>query len=239
MNDRTVDNFNVVKYANDTTFYNTVRDPTVDSVAPAIVQTQLWSENNSMTLNTEKTVIINISLNRRAKSEVPLTVNTLNISPSNAIKFLGIYIDSHLSFSTNVDSIVSKTNSRLFLLRQLKIVGMDKHGLHTFYCTNIRPVLAYAAPVWYFLLSKVDQERLERVQRHATRIILPLSGFIYDISKNLFYKIVNNSKHPLHDRIKVNTNRTSSRKPTVFYPARAKTTKRDNSFFPYFMAQKS
>ena len=197
VSDRTVDNFNVVKYAGDTTFYKAVRDPTIDSVAPAIVQTQLWSENNSMTLNTEKTVIINISLNRREKSEVPLTVNTLNISPSNVIKFLGIYIDSHLSFSTNVDSIVSKTNSRLFLLRQLKIVGMDKHGLHTFYCTNIRPVLAYAAPAWYFLLSKVDQERLECVQRHATCIILPdlnylerlealelstLSSFIYDIS---------------------------------------------------------
>ena len=214
-------------------------------VAPAILQTQLWSENNSLTLNTEKTVIINISLNRHTKSEDPLTVNTLNISPSNVIKFLGIYIDSHLSFSTNVDSIVSKTNSRLFLLRQLKIVGMDKHGLHTFYCTNIRPVLAYAAPAWYFLLSKVDQERLERVQRHATRIILPdlnylerlealelstLSSFIYDISQDLFYKIVNNSKHPLHDRIKVITNRTSFRKPTAFYPPRPKTTKRANSF---------
>ena len=73
VNDRTVDNFNVVKYADDTTFYKTVRDPTIVSVAPAIVQTQLWSENNSVTLNTEKTVIINISLNRRAKSEVPLT----------------------------------------------------------------------------------------------------------------------------------------------------------------------
>ena len=98
---------------------------------------------------------------------------------------------------------------------------MDKHDLHTFYCTNIRPVLAYAAPAWYFLLSKSDQERLEHVQRHATRIILPdsnylerletlelsmLSSFIYDITKNLFCKIVNNSKHPLHNRINVNTN---------------------------------
>ena len=79
----------------------------------------------------------------------------------------------YLSFSTNIDSIVSKINSRLFLLSQLKTVGMDTHGLHTFYCTNIRPVLAYAAPAWYFLLSKVDQERLECVQCHATRIILP------------------------------------------------------------------
>ena len=47
----------------------------------------------------------------------------------------------------------------------------------------------------------------------------------------------------------VNTNRTSSHKPTVFYPPQAKTTKRAdsfelilthfNSFFPYFMAQQS
>ena len=174
--------------------------------------------------------------------------DTLNISPSNFIKFLGSYIESHLSFSTNLDSIVSKTNSRLFLLHQLKIVGMDKHDLDTFCCTNIRPVLAYAAPAWYFLLSKVNQERLERVQCHAKCIVLPdpnylemlealelstLSSCIYDISQNLFYKIVNNIKHPLHDRIKVNTNRTSSRKPTVFYPPRAK--KQPNVPTPLFL----
>ena len=62
VNDLTVDNFNVVKYTDDTTFCKTVRGPTIDSVASAIVQTQLWSENNGITLNTEKTVIINISL---------------------------------------------------------------------------------------------------------------------------------------------------------------------------------
>ena len=124
---------------------------------------------------------------------------------------------------------------------------MDKHGLHAFYCTYIRPVLDYAAPTWYFLLSKVDQKQLELFQRHATRISLPdlnylkrlnalelsmLSSVICDISHNIFYKIVKTGKHSLHGRIKVkvNTNHRSSRKPTVFYPPRAKPTKRANSF---------
>ena len=182
----------------------------------------------------------------------PITVNTYDISPSNVIKFLGVHIDNHLSFSANVDYIIAKTNSRLFPLRLLKILGMDNYGLHTFYCTNIISVLTYAAPAWYFLLSKLDQARLEQVQRHATRIILPdldyftrldilelpmLSDFIYYMSQSLFNKIASNIDHPLHNKIKVNTNRTSSRKPTNFYPARTRTTKRANSYFPYFMSQ--
>ena len=66
VNDLFVKNFNVVKYADDTTFYRTVKDPTTDSVAPAILQTQLWFENNKMILNAEKSVIINVSLNHCA-----------------------------------------------------------------------------------------------------------------------------------------------------------------------------
>jgi hypothetical protein len=252
INDLTAHNFNVVKYADDTSFYTTIRNPSTESVAPAILHTQSWSEENSMALNTEKTMVINISLNQRTKYQEPVIINdALHITPCEAVKFLGVFIDRHLTFSTNVDHVVSKANSRLYFLRQLKIFGMDSCGLRIFYCSNIRTILSYASPAWYFLLSDKDKERLEKVQRTATRIILPeldyfsrlstlnllmLSDFIFDLSQSLFNRIANNPKHPLHSRITINTCRTSSRCPTTYRTRTPSTTKRTKSLFYFFMS---
>lgn len=130
------------------------------------------------------------------------------------MKFLGVHIDNHLTFSANVDSIVFKTNSRLFLLRQFKILSMDHTGLKTFYCINIRSVLSYSSPAWYFLLSKSDQDRLENIQRTATHFIVPdedyttrlnvlelsaLYDFIYGLSQKHFSKITSNPNHALNN----------------------------------------
>ena len=62
----------------------------------------------------------------------------------------------HLNFSEHIDEVVSKCDKRIFLLRQLKILGMNATGLKTFYCSNIRSVLSYAAPEFYTMLSDHD-----------------------------------------------------------------------------------
>ena len=95
------------------------------------------------------------------------------ISPSECTKFLGIFIDNKLSFNSHVNSLVSKCNARLFLMRKLKTFGLNNDGLKTFYVSNIRSVMSYAAPAWYTLLSNTNKQRLERLQRSATRIITP------------------------------------------------------------------
>ena len=99
--------------------------------------------------------------------------DNISIKPTECTKFLGVHIDNHLSFSNHVDHIISKCSSRIYLLRQLKILGMNAEGLKTFYCSNIRSLLSYAAPAWFTLLGDTDSSRLEKVQRTATRVILP------------------------------------------------------------------
>ena len=50
---------------------------------------------------------------------------------------------------------------------------MNSSGLQTFYCSNIRSILCYAAPAFYTLLSDNDKIRIERIQRTCTRVIFP------------------------------------------------------------------
>ena len=62
--DLEVDGYYTVKYADDTSFYKAMTRNSTDTVAAAIEAPQLWSDSNyNMTLNAEKTKIINIHLN--------------------------------------------------------------------------------------------------------------------------------------------------------------------------------
>ena len=180
-----------------------------------------------------------------------LFLDDVEISPSECTKFLGIFIDNKLSFNSHVNSLVSKCNARLFLMRKLKTFGLNNDGLKTFYVSNIRSVMSYAAPAWYTLLSNTNKQRLERIQRSATRIITPdidyderltilqlpyLNDFLFDLAHSHFLKIMDNQRHPLFSRLSFNTgSRTSSRANFRFRPKRCRTNKRSNSFFIYFM----
>ena len=174
VNDLDVDGFKCVKYADDTSFYKTVFRPGIDTVSQAILEAQNWSKENSMLLNSDKTEVMNILINHRYEYDDEVFIcEDFSIQPTNCVKFLGVFIDDHLSFSKHIDEIISKCNKRIFLLRQLKILGMNSSGLQTFYCSNIRSILCYAAPAFYTLLSDNDKIRIERIQRTCTRVIFP------------------------------------------------------------------
>ena len=49
---------------------------------PAIAATQIWSEQNSMTLNAEKTEITNVFLNYRNRYDDDVLVNDVCIKPT-------------------------------------------------------------------------------------------------------------------------------------------------------------
>lgn len=250
-NDLAADGFKHIKYADDTTFYTPSNNHTDQlSIASAITTTTSWSADNNMMLNTNKTVLMNTSLSCQLAYNDSVNIDGVMIAPSINTMFLGILIDNKLSFNDHVATIVNKCNSRLFLMRKLKAIGLSVVGLKLFYTTNIRSIICYAAPSWFTYLRKTNKDTLERLQRTATRIILPdksyeerlhelqlplINDFLFTLSASHFNKILNNPAHPLHSRIIFNKCRTSSRAPTRFKPKRCKTSKRGDSFFNVFM----
>ena len=127
---------------------------------------------------------------------------------------------------------------------------MNSTGLCNFYCSNIRSALCYGASAYFQFLSDTTKLKLEQVQMSATKIIFPdvpyptrlamlelcpLSDFILNQSESHFRKIATDNTHPLYKRITFNTSRRSSRCHTVFRPLKARTEKRSNSFFTFYM----
>ena len=114
-----------------------------------------------------------------------LTVDSGTIERVNSFKLLGVFLDANFSWTTHVDTIVSKASSRLYFLKQLKRAGVPHIQLLHFYLAVIRPLLEYAAPLWHHLLNKSQSEKIEAIQRRAIRIIytftsdMPYWGALY------------------------------------------------------------
>jgi hypothetical protein len=137
-NDLKAEGYNHVKYADDTTFYVAVNNHTDQSaIAPTIQSTQSWSANNNMLLNADKTEIMNSSLSHHYTYDNQLHIDDYFLTPSPCTKFLGILIDNKLSFNNHVDNLVTKCNSRLFLMRKLRTIGLSNEGPKLLYTTNI------------------------------------------------------------------------------------------------------
>lgn len=223
-------------------------------MSEAITAAEIWSEDNNMTLNSSKTVVLNVSFSHKPEMDLDVPCgNGLFITPLEHTKLLGVEIDSKLNFSEHVNSIVLKCNSRIFLMKQLRSMGMSPKGLETFYVANIKSIISYASPVWLNFISVEDMEKLESIQCTATKFILPntesyearldilaipkIEEFLMSLCTSYFLKIANDTSHPLFTHIVFNNQRISSRRAAVdkYRPPKCRTAKRQRAFFPFYM----
>ena len=87
------------------------------------------------------------------------------------MKLLGVLIQHNLKWDQQIDSMVAKANTRKYFITILKRSGVD--DLVRCYCTFVRPLLEYAAPVWHPGLTIQQSDVLEQVQRQVLRVLLP------------------------------------------------------------------
>ena len=103
-------------------------------------------------------------------STPPIYIDSSPIDQVNTHKVLGVYITSDLTWGHHCDYIVKRARKRLYALRVLKKTGLPVQDIFQVYCSLVRSVLEYAAPVWAGLPSYLS-DLVESVQKEALRII--------------------------------------------------------------------
>jgi hypothetical protein len=88
------------------------------------------------------------------------------------VKLLGLVIRSDLSWKSNTENLCKKAYNRLWMLRNLKKLGVNKTELIDVYNKQCRSVLELAVPAWAPGLTGTEIKQLERVQKTAFAIIL-------------------------------------------------------------------
>ena len=89
------------------------------------------------------------------------------------VKVLGVIISSELSWHAHVDEIISKGRKRVYMIYQLKRVGINQNVLIRVYVSAIRPVVEYACPVWHANLPKYLSDNIEIIQKRCLKTIFP------------------------------------------------------------------
>ena len=92
-------------------------------------------------------------------------------------KALGLVIQNNLEWNNRIESIVTKASKRLHILRVLRRRGVEINDLITIFIALIRSLLEYNCVVWHHALPSCLSQELERIQKRALRIIVPVYSY--------------------------------------------------------------
>ena len=138
-----------------------------------------------------------------------------------------------------MSAMCKRAGQRLHVLRKIKPF-LHQDDIHIVYCAIIRSLFDYCCPVFAHLPVNL-RNSLQRIEKRAHRLIYgnqkdircacDLDGYTRRREKicwKLFFQIIHNKDHLLHQRTP--TPLPSSRR---FCNFTCRTSKRQNSFFPY------
>ena len=128
-----------------------------------------WTKTWQIKVNVKKCAVLRCT---RSLSPIPYddTLASHNIAIKRLHTYLGIGIDSKMTWSSHIQTISNKSTKVVLNFIKRNLYNFPPDTKRTAYLTLVRPIMEYAAPVWdpYY---NVDIYKLEKVQRQATRWI--------------------------------------------------------------------
>ena len=107
-----------------------------------------WLIVNRLSLNIDKTNFVMFHpYNKPLKQNITLKINKSAISEKDHVKYLGIIIDSTLSWKNHIDNVSSKISKSIGLLYKIRHFVNIKL-MKTLYYSLVYPHLLYAIEVW-------------------------------------------------------------------------------------------
>ncbi len=166
----------VILYADDTAIFYQGTD--VADIGSALTSDMdsvaKWLRSNKLTLNVDKTkcMLFGTPTMLKASGRLALQHGGRVIEQVSDFKYLGVVLDSELSFSAHVGGLAKKISSRLGVLgRVRKFLPQDLRVM--LYNTLVLPHFDYASVVWSNTHAKFT-DRLVSLQARAGKIILGL-----------------------------------------------------------------
>lgn len=164
-----------ILFADDTTVYKTCAD--IDTLIEAIKTDMTiltnWFRANKLSLNLSKTNCILFSRPGTEPTDLnisKLCIGTEEISFVNETKFLGLFIDKQLTWSSHVKCVKNKVSSGLYILNSTRnLVPNDQKRM--MYMSLINSHIMYGLMIWGPMAQEGDISKLFRQQKKAIRAV--------------------------------------------------------------------
>ena len=160
-------------FADDTNLLFTDKDPesirkTLNSELQELVE---WLRANRLSLNVAKTEFIVFKPPRKSlKKRITLRLDQKTIFESTKIKYLGLLLDSRLTWKPHIDELAKKLSRAIGLLYKIRNFS-SKTILRSLYFGIFHSHLTYGLPVWGYGASEQLMEKIQILQKKALRVI--------------------------------------------------------------------
>ena len=123
---------------------------------------QNWFQANSLKMNPDKTdfILFGTKFSLAKAAEFSIKISRSTITPSPTVKVLGVLLDQHLSWDSQVSIVVRRCNAiiaSLYKIRHHLTPDVLKLLVHT----HVFPHISYCLSAW----GGASRSRLDRVQR--------------------------------------------------------------------------
>ena len=151
-----------------------------------LIKVHSWLSANKLCFNTDKTnYVIFRTPQKIITHDLKLYINCYSIKQTSYVKYLGIYIDCHLNWKTQIHNISKKIQRSIGILSKLRYYVTFNILLQLYY-SLIYPFLTFGTIVWgntyesslkSLVLLQKRVVRIITVSRYDERIYLKISVF--------------------------------------------------------------
>ena len=193
-----------------------------------------WLNSNRLALNVSKTNFVIFSAKNKPLKLVTIIINRQAIQQKDYVKYLGVLIDSKLSFKQHITVITKKISRAIGLLYKLRHY-VTRKVLIMMYYSLIYPFLIYALPIYGTAdyIIHILQKKVVRLVTFSDPISHSLPIFkelevltIFEVfkvetSKFVFESLNHMNPHQFHDFFTYPSNArntTNTRNKNLFIP---------------------
>jgi hypothetical protein len=130
-------------------------------------QIAAWFSANGMILNVDKTNIVRFCLRGKRDHDLFVTCNGQPVPQVDQVKYLGLIIDSGLTWSPHIDQLCDRLSSACFALGRLR-PSLNLSNIKKAYYGYFHSILAYGIDLWG---DAAERLRPFRLQKRAIRSI--------------------------------------------------------------------
>lgn len=216
-------------YADDTVLYMTGASlPDLEKrMNDTLVRYTTWTTLNRLTINSKKTKFMVFTGSRNPlPRQIDLRIGATQLEYCDTYEYLGLTLDSGLTFEHHIGKLIASCNHRLFTLSKI-CKYLDEKSAINIYKSLIMSKLNHCC-IFYGDAKKTVTDRIQRMQNRALRICTLASRYTSNLNLHIKCKVL-----PLNLRRKLDMCSLMFRQMKKNEPGELSAIKRPNTRF-YF-----